>query len=742
MNIAEIMIAVFALQGSTNRHATPPRDWAAPHPASRGEGKAKSMLPIANASNRQMLRIDASHDVCHVGNEITKVPWQRSRSEVLAQAPLLHARGSCKGKGQDCSLALSPLVSSVALACMPLLEARVVAWFGGPPGSGKSTLALRATQYGFLSADCEPDPSGKDWLAQFGDTKGLKRRSALANATIVALHTPWLSATLAKATTTGMVVGSCYGTWLPSSPAHVMRVLLLPEQSVYAARHRQRGSTGWSTDGWRHASRSFDQSLLVWQADNETSIVRIHDRPNETSCPDKSLIDACNGIMSHLKREPDDLCFYCQRTKPPESSFWLLHCPPNCLNRQRRLAADSRGLQERPNQQMDLEHALTHGELQTPCASIGKNMKQALRKMSTLYDLPACDAARVDHAPLPLHRLIETSKLRGQAPAAVLLDVRRSGVTASFRPKSSIIMVVHNAGPALKLSLPRLFNQTFGCAELLLLLDQCSDDSIEIIASNLDKWFTSSRLRRVRVLEQSTPIWEAAAENLLMSVSNPLESYILIQPDHILEHPGWDLQLARPLAEYRDVVGVTGYLAHAFGAATPTLRHLRGRPLIRDFDHREVKSNLLNDSDIFHVRDTGSRGPLLLHAEKVQQLGFLDHELFWLEDSDHDLFCRASASRNWVVGAVQLHSSATIRGLKTKKYGEQRAKFSAQNESKVMLKRISQRATAVRAIRSSQVGGWSDCLHRPQVVKSLLRIAPRIETRPLAPQAAFLPREC
>lgn len=135
---------------------------------------------------------------------------------------------------------------------------------------------------------------------------------------------------------------------------------------------------------------------------------------------------------------------------------------------------------------MDLEHALTHGELQTPCASIGKTMKKALRKMSTLYDLPACDAARVDHAPLPLHRLIETSKLRGQAPAAVLLDVRRSGVTASFRPKSSIIMVVHNAGPALKLSLPRLFNQTFGCAELLLLLDQCSDDSIEIIASNLD----------------------------------------------------------------------------------------------------------------------------------------------------------------------------------------------------------------------------------------------------------------
>ena len=50
----------------------------------------------------------------------------------------------------------------------------VVAWFGGPPGSGKSTLALRAAQYGFLSADCEPDPSGKDWLAQLVTPKATK----------------------------------------------------------------------------------------------------------------------------------------------------------------------------------------------------------------------------------------------------------------------------------------------------------------------------------------------------------------------------------------------------------------------------------------------------------------------------------------------------------------------------------------------------------------------------------------
>lgn len=223
-------------------------------------------LAMVDAASRP-----ASQDICPDHSEISS--FQRPLAQVLANAPLLHTRAACKGKTQDCSRALSPQVSRVAVACFPLLEARVVTWLGGPPGSGKSSLALRAVQYGFLSAECEPDPSGYDWLASFGDTRRKRRDHALANASSWLLH----------AATSGTMIGSCYGEWLLSSPAHVLRVLLLPEAGVYAARHKQRGSTGWSSDGWRAASQSYNSSLRVWQQHGD-SIVRVEDRLHVPQC--------------------------------------------------------------------------------------------------------------------------------------------------------------------------------------------------------------------------------------------------------------------------------------------------------------------------------------------------------------------------------------------------------------------------------------------------------------------------
>jgi len=226
-------------------------------------------------------------DICSGGGNM-KAVWN-AHNDKGPGSPLLHSRGGCKGKTQDCSIAHSPPLSAVSQACLPLLEARVVAWFGGPPASGKSTLALRASQYGFLSADCEPPPSGPDWLARFGAV-GMKNRDlGLVNA----------SSWLLDSTTSGMVVGSCYGEWLPKSPVHVMRVLLLPERDVYGARHQQRGSTGWATDDRRHALRQYENSLLIWQRDNGSSIVRIHDRPNERrpartrACSTHAILRGC-----------------------------------------------------------------------------------------------------------------------------------------------------------------------------------------------------------------------------------------------------------------------------------------------------------------------------------------------------------------------------------------------------------------------------------------------------------------
>ena len=340
------------------------------------------------------------------------------------------------------------------------------------------------------------------------------------------------------------------------------------------------------------------------------------------------------------------------------------------------------------------------------------------------YGFAACPDARTGHPPERLHTVNETVPLRGQAPSTLLLDVRHAGVTHHFRPQSSIIMIVHNAAPALAQSLPRIFNHTLGCAELLLLLDQCNDGSLAAIVRHLATGFRSSRIRRVRVLQQPTPIWEAAAENVLMSISNPLEAYVLVQPDNLVAQRGWDIQLLRPLWAHDDVVGVSGFLAHAFGAATPTMRHLKFRPYIRDPGYNEAKPDKLESSNAFYVRDTGSRGPLLLHADRTRQLGFFDHELFWLEDSDHDLFCRAHRLHGWVVGAVKVHSVSPMH-LKTKTHGERVAPQEARNESGATLRALKERAAAVR------MTGRRSCLQNGAWVSRMQRTPPRSEIRPL-----------
>ena len=363
------------------------------------------------------------------------------------------------------------------------------------------------------------------------------------------------------------------------------------------------------------------------------------------------------------------------------------------------------------------------------CASVFVPANSSARDAATHLrnGRPHCTEARMGRQPRQLHQVNETVALIGQASPVVILDIRRPGIDSHFRPKSSLIMVVHNAAVALEQSLPRIFDHTIGCAEMLLLLDQCTDESLTVIIRHLTLRFDSSHIVRVRVVEQSTPIWEAAGENLLMSISDPHEAYVLVQPDNLVSHHGWDIQLSRPLRAHQDVVGVSGFLAHAFGAATPTQRHLRGRPFIRDPGYSEAKANIVESINAFYVRDTGSRGPLLLHAARAQRLGFFDHELFWLEDSDHDLFCRARVQHGWAVGTVLLKTVPPqhLLHLKTKTHGEKAASREARNESSATLRNIRDRAAAAHKL------GRKGCIQDPAWIESMLRTPPRIELRPL-----------
>ena len=315
-----------------------------------------------------------------------------------------------------------------------------------------------------------------------------------------------------------------------------------------------------------------------------------------------------------------------------------------------------------------------------------------------------------------------------QAPATVALDIRKAGVGPTFRPDTAIIMVVHNAAQALSQSLPRIMALTASCSELLIILDQCTDASHSVIVRHLGASFAESRLQRARVLVQPTPIWESACENLLMSLVDPLKQYILVQPDNIVNDFAWDLQLARPIEAFDDVFSVSGMLGHALGARTPTTHFLRGRPLLRDDMRASApRATYLASRDHFMIRDTSSRGPLLLHAAKAQQLGFFHHEMYYLEDSDHEIHCRAGVLHGWCTGVVALSVVTENPALKTKTKGDAATPSEARNKSRVTLKQLNRRSDAMKH------AGKPGCLY--EQTSRLKQSPPRSEVRPL-PQPA------
>ena len=278
----------------------------------------------------------------------------------------------------------------------------------------------------------------------------------------------------------------------------------------------------------------------------------------------------------------------------------------------------------------------------------------------------------------------------------ILFDARAEGVGATFRPSFSIVVAVHNNLDAVRVGLPPLLRHTAGCAEMLLLLDDCTSnaakperDAYVTLLSLLEHGdaFRRSDLRRVRILQSRTALWEACSESVLMSISNPHDFYISVQPDTVIFEPAWNLYLAVPVLAFPDVFAVSALSAAATGYGVPgiwrqftdryypknrtvTLRRRQVHALDRDhplFPEADLNvsraelgsasiADLRKERALFRVRETVNRGPLLMHAGRARMLQFFDFELYHFEHSDHDLTCRA-AQLGWAVGYYALNAT-------------------------------------------------------------------------------------
>ena len=254
-----------------------------------------------------------------------------------------------------------------------------------------------------------------------------------------------------------------------------------------------------------------------------------------------------------------------------------------------------------------------------------------------------CSDSELGVEPTILHGLFGRPDLRrgGRRAPIMTLDIQKKSIED---PTFSVIMSLYNAELSIEHSMPALFDTMSGIWELIITLDACYDDSFLVIKRLTQSLFVTSTCVRIRVIEQPTAIWETSSDNLGLSISNPKEAYILVQPDMIITEKSWNERVLRAFSEDSRLFAVSGRCGHSQDGS-----HKIGR-CGADF---EIPLAGSEDRPQLHVRETVNRGPLVLRATYAQELGFFDEQSFFLEGDDHDL-CRRASEHGWIAAYLPI----------------------------------------------------------------------------------------
>ena len=248
---------------------------------------------------------------------------------------------------------------------------------------------------------------------------------------------------------------------------------------------------------------------------------------------------------------------------------------------------------------------------------------------------------------------------------------------SDISPIYSVILTVYNQGDILYSNLDSLLRQTSGPWELIILLDDCRDNSKTEVLDTLKTWIgrqsgyciwamTESRCNydcmvRVQVIEHPDPIDETASNNVGMLAADPRTSYfVLIQADMRISEPGWNVALSIPFRVWPDVFSVSARCAHDFAGT-------RFVGLCSSDINNGFGPMGLEQRRVFTVRQTCNRGPLMLHAKRTAQLGYLDEVGHYRGDDDHDLNARAWHMGRWVSGFYPIQFNAPLKDGATRR---------------------------------------------------------------------------
>jgi hypothetical protein len=167
----------------------------------------------------------------------------------------------------------------------------------------------------------------------------------------------------------------------------------------------------------------------------------------------------------------------------------------------------------------------------------------------------------------------------------------------------------------------------------------------------------------IRIITAPWPLWETKADNTVFSdrLYAQAKYAISVQADQLVLERAWNVFLSIPAAVWPDVISVSTSCAENLQCVSDGRRPMYGQ--IGSACNQQGLHKLHVDSstmhrtglggpaaEVFHIRDSSTRGPLLFHMSSLRELGFYDERNYILGNDDHDLHLRAFEERRYVTG--------------------------------------------------------------------------------------------
>ena len=213
----------------------------------------------------------------------------------------------------------------------------------------------------------------------------------------------------------------------------------------------------------------------------------------------------------------------------------------------------------------------------------------------------------------------------------------------------SIILTVHNQEDNIKNVLAGIENNTKGFYEVILILDGCTDNTEEVIL----EYMGDSSLADKTIFKYTDNIFENRANN--RGFKEAIGKYVtIVQDDQVINEEGWNVRMHKPFEAFDDVFAVTARTAHNL-ILNPNSTHLGMKDNLDNcwcdiLDNVDVAEQRNLSRDVFAVRGSANRGPLMMKLDDLKELNYLDEAYAPQQLDDHDLMFRMRKQLGKVCG--------------------------------------------------------------------------------------------